>query len=147
MKAITLNDVTNVVNSLYYNCTHPGDVKPVQTIADKCKTSSVVVIKVKKILVSMGILFLNGEKRSQKCYWHASKAKPNAAMILEVYRVYTKDFKSKTHIQVTTNKRVPSLETCIKTLVSNGFTGIIEKTTYKGAHSTKHIIDLSKILL
>lgn len=145
-KIITLPQVGIIVDTIYRNSIKPKyEQKSIRDLASHTEVSYNVLGKIRDILRSMRLLIVEGEKAGQKSYWNPSKSIPNPAMVIEVYRIYTKDIKSK--IKVVSNKqpRVPSFELAIQTLVKLGWCGVIQKVTVNGIVRTIQEIDLSAI--
>ena len=136
MKKLSKDKFELIVNSLYKSYT----VKQltIQQIATNCEVSLPVIIKIKSILIDKNLLISDGTRKSNS-YWNSEKAKPNPAMIEEVYRVYY----SKCGIKDKKTNTV-SLETALRTLTKLGYVGVIQRSRNDGFITKIEQIDLAK---
>lgn len=137
-----------IVDALYKNYERKKfEQKSMQDIAKMRGCSVVTLNNVKKILVDMNLLIVEGERRAQQCIWHPDKCIPNPSMVTKVYQAYTKDAKCRIRVSAVKKVASPSLESSLKTLVKLGYTGVISKVKRDGCKTITECIDLSKIEL
>ena len=143
---ITIQSVGLALDTLYHNSQKPKlEQKPIKELAQKIGISTVSLLNIKKVLVDMNLLIVSGEKRGQSVEWNQCKSKPNQHMLTEVYRVYTKDAKSRVKVR-TKSQASGSLESALQVLVKLGYTGTIRRVTgAKGNVISYEEINLSKI--
>jgi hypothetical protein len=114
-------------------------------IAIDCGVSVNTVTSFRDILVNRKVLIKEGERRNQYIYWNPQKSALNPVMQKSVYEEYIGSEKRKVKLKVNTapkkSSRV-SLETALRVLVKNGFTGTIRRQTNP---YTTECIDLSLI--
>lgn len=147
MSRVTLQHCEIVVDALYHNVIRKKyEQKSLRQIATDCEVSVAVVQKIKGILVDMKMIIVEGERRSQECIWHPDKCCPNPAMLREVYKMYTKDARSKVTVKQKRSAST-SLESALQALVKLGYIGVISKVKYDGYRMITESIDLSKIEL
>lgn len=142
---ISMPEMGIIIDGIYRNYSKAKiDQKNVNKLAADCNTSVNVLIKVRNILAARQLLIIEGERATQKCYWNTAKCKPNPVMLTEVYRVYTKDAKSRVKVEKK-ERRLPSLESALQTLVKLGWTGVIYKESTTGFMKTHQEINLSEV--
>lgn len=118
---ITMPQAGIIIDTLYRNYSKPKfEQKNVNLLAKDCGVSVQILLKVRKIMTTMQLLIVDGERAAQKCYWNTAKSKPNPVMLTEVYRVYTKDAKSRVKVEIKKEKRLPSKELALQGLAKTG---------------------------
>lgn len=144
-KIITIPEMGIIVDSIYRNYSRAKlDQKSVKQLAVDCNTSANTIIKIRTILATMKLLIIEGDRRTQKCYWNPDKCTPNPVMLTEVYRVYTKDVKSRVKVNPERVKRLPSLESALLAFKKAGWNEITLKKTVGNTTDIK-IIDLVEV--
>lgn len=128
-KLISFPEVGIIVDGLYRNYSKEKlDQKPIKKLASDCGVSDNTLLKVRSILIAMKLLIVVGERAQQRCYWNTEKCSPNPVMLTEIYRVYTKDVKSRVKVIRKKEPRFPSKELALQSLAKRGYTEIILKT-------------------
>lgn len=146
MQPVSIPQMNIIIDALYRNSLKSKlDQKSIKELTPILGVSRKVVDKVKFILKEMCLLIIEGERNHQFMYWNSQKSAPNPLMVTEVYRIYTKDAKSKIKVKIQKAKRRPNLDDAVIALVKLGFTGIIEKTIHSGHVTEIKRIDLSKV--
>jgi hypothetical protein len=109
----------------------------------RCKVSINTLASFKNILIDRKLLLVNGKGRGISYSWNPQRSAMNYAMQKSIYDEYLGSEKRKLKVNTTPKKssRV-SLETALRVLVKNGFTGTIRRQTN---HYTTECIDLSLI--
>lgn len=116
-RVISLPDMGIILDGIYRNYIKDKiDQKSIRQLALDCGTSSAVILKVRKILAERHQLIIEGEKAGQKCYWNINKCAPNPTMLTEIYRIYTKDVKSRVKVRIKKERREPSIELAMSIL-------------------------------
>jgi deoxyxylulose-5-phosphate synthase len=97
--------------------------------------------------VDLKIIIKEGNRASQKIYWHPDKAGLNEQMSRNVYNIYVGDKRKKIIKPKKQNVKIVkttelSIETAILFLVENGFTG--QLTRHPNPYTTE-TVDLSKL--
>lgn len=139
---ITMPQVGIIIDTLYRNYSKPRfEQKNVNLLAKDCGVSVQILLKVRKIMVVMQLLIVDGERAAQKCYWNTVKSKPNPVMLTEVYRVYTKDAKSRVKVEIKKEKRLPSEQLALLTFKKKGAL----KVTVEYVNSYKRTIEVFDI--
>lgn len=131
---LTLPEIGIVIDNVYRNYNKSYiEQKNLRDLAKDCGISSNTLQEIKKILVAMGLLIVYGERRSQRTYWNEEKSKPNPVMLSEVYRVFTKDIKSRIRVSIKKERRLPSFETALLVIKKAGWDEIIlrKSSSYK----------------
>ena len=143
MSSTNIKGIGLIVDALYQNTLRSSyERRSMQTIAISTQQPLDLVKQVRKVLITMKLLIVEGERRSQKTFWFPGKAVPNQHMIEEVYRRLT-DAKAKVVAKRETTG--VSLENAIDTLVMLGFTGVLTRSTTNGYVTTTEVVDLSKL--
>lgn len=117
---ISMPEMGIIIDGIYRNYSKAKiDQKSVNKLAADCNTSVNVLMKVRNILAERQQLFIEGERATQKCFWNTAKSAPNPVMLTEVYRIYTKDAKSRVKVEKK-EKRLPSKESALQGLAKTG---------------------------
>lgn len=89
----------------------------------------------------MHLLIVEGERRSQKCYWNTCKCAPNPALVSEVHKTYTKDAKSRVNTKRKKEKQF-SFEEALAFLKKLGWEEVRLKK-HSGYKTTEESYDLT----
>lgn len=136
---ISMPEMGIIIDGIYRNYSKVKiDQKNVNKLAADCNTSVNVLIKVRNILAARQLLIIEGERATQKCYWNTAKCKPNPVMLTEVYRVYTKDAKSRVKVEKK-ERRLPSFESALLAIRKAGWNEITLRKTEGYCRTTKDI--------
>lgn len=142
---ISMPEMGIIIDGIYRNYSKAKiDQKNVNKLAADCNTSVNVLIKVRNILAARQLLIIEGERATQKCYWNTAKCKPNPVMLTEVYRIYTKDAKSRVKVEIKKERRLPSFESALLAIRKAGWDEISLRKTVSYRRITEDII-LSKM--
>lgn len=143
-KFITMPQVGIIVDGIYRNYSKfKFEQKNITKLAIDCGVSAAVLLKVRNILTTMQLVIVEGERAQQKCYWNPSKSAPNPVMLTEVYRVYTKDAKSRVKVEKK-ERRLPSFESALLAIRKAGWDEISLRKTV-GYRRITEDINLSKM--
>lgn len=145
-KVTTLQVCGIILDELYHNaCKLSVDQVSMADLCKRCKVSINTLASFKNILISRKLLLVDGKGRGVKYSWNPERSAMNYAMQKSIYDEYLGSEKRKVKLKVNTapkkSSRV-SLETALRVLVKNGFTGTISRQTN---HYTTECIDLSLI--
>lgn len=144
MKPILMQHVGVIIDTLYKNYSKEKfEQLSLQQLAAKLSMSVAIITKVRNILANRCIIVIEGERRSQKCYWNPCKCKPNDTLLLDVYKEYTKDAKSRVKVNKK-SKRLSSIEQALLILKKEGWMKVKLGKVYAGT-IIEHTIDLSKV--
>lgn len=144
MKPILMQHVGVIIDALYKNYSKEKfEQLSLQQLAVKLSMSVATVTKVRNILAKRQVLIVEGERRSQKCYWNTVRCKPNEQLLLDVYKEYTKDAKSRVKVNKK-SKRLSSVEQALLILKKAGWAKVKLGKVYAGT-IIEHTIDLSKV--
>lgn len=145
---ITMQMCGVIIDSLYRNYELPKfEQKSLRDLAKHCGVATMTFDKVRRILIDMKLLIVEGRNKGQQTIWHPDKCSPNPAMVTEVYKKYAKDAKCRIKVSVVKKVASPSLESSLQALVKLGYTGVISKVNRDGYKTVTECIDLSKIEL
>lgn len=134
-----------IIDVLHRNYSKPRfEQKNVNLLAKDCGVSTQTFIKIRKILIAMKLLIVEGERAGQKCRWNTAKSNPNPVMLTEVYRVYTKDAKSRVKVEIKKEKRLPSEQLALLTFKKKGALKVTVEYT-DGYKRTIEVFDLAQI--
>lgn len=141
---MSIQQVGLIVDLLYHNSLKVRyEQKSLRELARSCETSLAGITTVRNALIEKKILVKEGTLRNQYIYWHPGKSQPNPVMLRDLYKDLIREEK-----RVERTRKAPgkvSLERALKTLVSLGYTGVIQRSTTHGYTATIEQIDLSKI--
>jgi hypothetical protein len=112
-------------------------------LAAKLEMSVVTITKVRDILAKRQVLIVEGERRNQKCYWNTARCKPNEHLLLDVYKEYTKDAKSRVKVEKK-SKRLSSIEQAMLVFKKEGWDKVTLSKTV-GYVYTEQTTDLSGV--
>lgn len=144
MKPILMQHVGVIIDVFYKNYSKEKfEQLSLKQLAAKLEMSVVTITKVRDILAKRQVLIVEGERRNQKCYWNTARCKPNEHLLLDVYKEYTKDAKSRVKVNKK-SERLSSVEQALLILKKAGW----EKVKLGKVHSgtiIEHTIDLSKV--
>lgn len=144
MKPILIQHVGVIIDVFYQNYSKEKfEQLSLKQLAVKLATSVVTITKVRDILARRQVLIVEGERRSQKCYWNPCKCKPNDALLLDVYKEYTKDAKSRVKVNKK-SKRLSSIEQALLVFKKEGWDTVLLSKTVGYIH-TEQTFDLSKV--
>lgn len=145
-KVITLQVCGIILDELYHNaCKSSVDQVSMDELRKRCKVSINTITAFKNILISRKLLLVDGKGRGMKYSWNPQRSAMNYAMQKSIYEEYIGSEKRKVKLKVNTSPKKSSrvsLETALRVLVRNGFTGTIRRQTN---HYTTECIDLSLI--
>lgn len=133
-----VTQILTVLTAIYNNCSAKNR-KSLKTLAEELHVSVNTLHKVRGVLQNMGLLIIEGDRRTQKVYWNNHKSTPNTSMAKEVNKRFC------IYKPIPKTKRYPSLEKALKALVLEGYAGIIVSTKKVGIKTVKTIIDLKDI--
>lgn len=137
---ISLPEMGIIIDGIYRNYSKAKiDQKNVNKLAADCNTSVTVLLKVRNILIARQQLIVEGERATQKCFWNTAKSAPNPVMLTEVYRVYTKDAKSRVKVEIKKERRLPSFESALLAIRKAGWDEISLRKTEGYCRTTKDI--------
>lgn len=141
---MSIQQVGLIVDLLYHNSLKVRyEQKSLRELARSCETTLASITTVRNTLIEKHILIKEGVLRNQYVYWHPGKSKPNPAMLRDLYKDLIREEK-----RVEKTRKAPgkvSLERALRTLVSLGYTGVIQRSTTHGYTVTIEQIDLTKI--
>ena len=144
MKLILMQHVGVIIDTLYKNYSKEKfEQLSLKQLAVRLSTSVATITKVRNILASRHVIVIEGERRSQKCYWNPCKCKPNDTLLLDVYKEYTKDAKSRVKVEKK-SKRLSSIEQALLILKKEGWTKVKLGKVHAGT-IIEHTIDLLKV--
>lgn len=136
---ISMPEMGIIIDGIYRNYSKAKiDQKSVNKLAADCNTSVNVLMKVRNILAARQQLIIEGERTTQKCFWNTAKSAPNPVMLTEVYRIYTKDAKSRVKVE-RKEKRLPSFESALLAIRKAGWNEITLRKTEGYCRTTKDI--------
>ena len=145
-KVITLQVCGIVLDELYHNAIKSSvDQVSMGEICKRCKVSINTLASFKNILISRKLLLVDGKGRGMKYSWNPQRSAMNYAMQKSIYDEYLGSEKRNVKLKVNTSPKKSSrvsLETALRVLVKNGFTGTICRQTN---YYTTECIDLSLI--
>lgn len=144
MKPILMQHVGVIIDALHKNYSKEKfEQLSLQQLAAKLSMSVATITKVRNILAKRQVLIVEGEKRSQKCYWNTMRCKPNEQLLLDVYKEYTKDAKSRVKVNKK-SKRLSSIEQALLVFKKEGWDMVLLSKTVGYIH-TEQTFDLSKV--
>lgn len=144
-RILTMPEVGIIVDCLYHNSIKPKyEQKSLTALSAKCEVSKASLTRVRSILIEKKLLLIEGNRRTQTCCWNPDMCTPNPNMLLEIYRVYTKDVKKRVKVIHQKVKRLPSIEAAILAFKKAGWDEITLKKTVGNTTDIK-IIDLIKV--
>lgn len=144
MKPILMQHVGVIIDTLHKNYSKEKfEQLSLKQLAVKLSMSTATITKVRNILASRSIVIIEGERRNQKCYWNPCKCKPNDALLLDVYKEYTKDAKSRVKVNKK-SKRLSSIEQAMLVFKKEGWNKVTLSKTV-GYVYTEQTFDLSKV--
>lgn len=127
MKPILMQHVGMIIDVFYKNYSKEKfEQLSLKQLAVKLSMSVATITKVRNVLANRRIIVIEGERRSQKCYWNPCKCKPNDTLLLDVYKEYTKDAKSRVKVNKK-SKRLSSIEQAILVFKKEGWDTVILK--------------------
>ena len=140
---VAIQNIGIIIDAIYHNYSKSKmDQKSIANLAKDCDVTVAVLTKVRNILIDMKLLVVEGERRSQVCWWNANKCKPNEVLLREVYKKYVSHIKSRVKVE---NKKRSTLEGALETLIKLGYEGVIKKVHVEGFRTFTETIDLSKL--
>lgn len=142
---VLIQHVGIIIDALYKNYSKEKfEQLSLKEIAAKLSLSVTPVAKVRNILAQRKVLVIDGARRSQICYWNPSRCKPNEHLLLDVYKAYTKDAKSRVKVNEKKSKRLSSAEQAMLFFKKEGWDTVkLSKTV--GYVYTEQTIDLSGV--
>lgn len=144
MKPILVQHVGVIIDMLYKNYSKEKfEQLSLQQLAAKLSMSVATITKVRNILAKRQVIIVEGERRNQKCYWNTARCKPNEQLLLDVYKEYTKDAKSRVKVNQK-SKRLSSVEQALLILKKEGWMKVKLGKVHAGT-IIEHTIDLSKV--
>lgn len=144
MKPILMQHVGVIIDTLYKNYSKEKfEQLSLKQLAVKLSVSAATITKVRNVLANRHVIVIEGERRSQKCYWNPCKCKPNDALLLDVYKEYTKDAKSRVKVNKK-SKRLSSIEQALLVFKKEGWDMVSLSKTVGYIH-TEQTFDLSKV--
>lgn len=135
-----------VLDALYRNCQRRAfEQKSAVQLADDCDTKPAIIRSVIKLLIETKLITVEGQTRSRRMFWVKGKCAPNPQLTGYIYKQL-----GHTPVKTPVIKEVKptgkiSLERALHTLISLGYTGVIERVTHSGIHTQIDRIDLSNI--
>lgn len=142
---VLIQHVGIIIDALYKNYSKEKfEQLSLKEIAAKLSLSVTPVAKVRNILSQRKVLVIDGARRSQTCYWNPSRCKPNEHLLLDVYKAYTKDAKSRVKVNEKKSKRLSSIEQALLILKKEGWAKVKLGKVYAGT-IIEHTIDLSGV--
>lgn len=130
MKPILMQHVGVIIDVFYKNYSKEKfEQLSLKQLAVKLSTSVATITKIRNILANRHVIIIEGERRSQKCYWNPCKCKPNDTLLLDVYKEYTKDAKSRVKVNQK-SKRLSSIEQAILVFKKEGWDTVILKKSF-----------------
>lgn len=127
MKPILMQHVGVIIDVFYKNYSKEKfEQLSLQQLAVKLSMSVATITKVRNILAKRQVLVVEGERCNQKCYWNTARCKPNEHLLLDVYKEYTKDAKSRVKVNKK-SKRLSSIEQAILVFKKEGWDTVILK--------------------
>lgn len=144
MKRLFIQDVGVIVDSIYHNSNKSSfEQKSITQISADCAVAQSTVRKIRGILIDKKLLIVEGERRSQKTYWHPDKCSPNPAMLKEIYRTYTSDFKGRVKVERVKKSKNISFEEALQVLSKLGWTEV-KKERREGDRIIIEIVKLNQ---
>lgn len=144
MKPILMQHVGVIIDTLYKNYSKEKfEQLSLKQLAVKLSMSVATITKVRNVLANRRIIVIEGERRTQKCYWNPCKCKPNDALLLDVYKEYTKDAKSRVKVNKK-SKRLSSIEQALLVFKKEGWDKVTLSKTV-GYVYTEQTTDLSGV--
>lgn len=144
MKPILMQHVGVIIDVFYKNYSKEKfEQLSLKQLAAKLEMSVVTITKVRDILAKRQVLIVEGERRNQKCYWNTARCKPNEHLLLDVYKEYTKDAKSRVKVEKK-SKRLSSIEQTLLILKKEGWDKVTLSKTV-GYVYTEQTTDLSGV--
>ena len=144
MKPILMQHVGVIIDTLYKNYSKEKfEQLSLKQLAVKLSMSVATITKVRNVLANRRIIVIEGERRTQKCYWNPCKCKPNDTLLLDVYKEYTKDAKSRVKVNKK-SKRLSSIEQAMLVFKKEGWDKVTLSKTV-GYVYTEQTTDLSKV--
>lgn len=144
MKPILIQHVGVIIDTLHKNYSKEKfEQLSLKQLAVKLSTSVATITKIRNILAKRQVIIVEGERRNQKCYWNTVRCKPNEQLLLDVYKEYTKDAKSRVKVNKK-SKRLSSVEQALLILKKEGWTKVKLGKVHAGT-IIEHTIDLLKV--
>lgn len=144
MKPILMQHVGVIIDVFYKNYSKEKfEQLSLKQLAAKLEMSVVTITKVRDILAKRQVLIVEGERRNQKCYWNTARCKPNEHLLLDVYKEYTKDAKSRVKVEKK-SKRLSSIEQAMLVFKKEGWDKVTLSKTV-GYVYTEQTTDLSGV--
>lgn len=144
MKSILMQHVGVIIDVFYKNYSKEKfEQLSLKQLAAKLEMSVVTITKVRDILAKRQVLIVEGERRNQKCYWNPARCKPNEHLLLDVYKEYTKDAKSRVKVNKK-SKRLSSVEQALLVFKKEGWDKVTLSKTI-GYVYTEQTTDLSGV--
>lgn len=144
MKLILMQHVGVIIDTLYKNYSKEKfEQLSLRQLAAKLSMSIATVTKVRNILSNRKVIIVEGERRNQRCYWNTMRCKPNEQLLLDVYKEYIKDAKSRVKVNKK-SKRLSSIEQALLVFKKEGWAMVKLGKVYAGT-IIEHTIDLSKV--
>lgn len=144
MKPILMQHVGVIIDVFYKNYSKEKfEQLSLKQLAAKFEMSVVTITKVRDILAKRQVLIVEGERRNQKCYWNTARCKPNEHLLLDVYKEYTKDAKSRVKVEKK-SKRLSSIEQAMLVFKKEGWDKVTLSKTV-GYVYTEQTTDLSGV--
>lgn len=144
MKPILMQHVGVIIDTLYKNYSKEKfEQLSLKQLAARLSTSVATITKIRNILANRHVIIIEGERRSQKCYWNPCKCKPNDTLLLDVYKEYIKDAKGRVKVNKK-SKRLSSIEQALLILKKEGWTKVKLGKVHAGT-IIEHTIDLLKV--
>lgn len=141
---VLIQHVGIIIDALYKNYSKEKfEQLSLKEIAAKLSLSVTPIAKVRNILAQRKVLVIDGARRSQTCYWNPSRCKPNELLLLDVYKAYTKDAKSRIKVNKK-SKRLSSIEQAMLFFKKEGWDKVTLSKTV-GYVYTEQTIDLSGV--
>lgn len=145
-KVVTLQVCGIILDELYHNaCKSSVDQVSMDVLRKRCSVSINTLLAFKNILIDRKLLLVNGKGRGISYSWNQQRSAMNYAMQKSIYDEYLGSERRKVKLKINVapkkSSRV-SLETALRVLINNGFTGTISRQTN---HYTTECIDLSLI--
>jgi hypothetical protein len=142
-KVITLQVCGIILDELYHNaCKSSVDQVSMDELRKRCKVSINTMTAFKNILIDRKLLLVSGKGRGISYSWNPQRSAMNYAMQKSIYDEYIGSEKRKVKLKAPKKSSRVSLETALRVLVKNGFTGTIRRQTNQ---YTTECIDLSLI--
>lgn len=144
MKPILMPHVGMIIDVFYKNYSKEKfEQLTLRQLAAKLSMSVATIVKVRNILAKRHVIIVEGERRNQKCVWNTAKCKPNEALLLDVYKEYIKDAKSRVKVGKK-SKRLSSIEQAMLVFKKEGWDQVTLSKTVGYVH-TEQTTNLSKM--